>query len=126
MSGHNFSHAMKNFKVFKHPVFGYRAVKVGFSWPGFLFPAIWLLIKKLWWHALIVVSSIILLSFIEVIFDNAQTSVMVLLVEAGIYILVGVNGNEWQMVNLQANGCELIDTVQAETPGEAIGKIADV
>jgi hypothetical protein len=117
---------MKNFKVFKHPVFGYRAVKVGFSWPGFLFPAIWLLIKKLWWHALIVVSSIILLSFIEVIFDNAQTSVMVLLVEAGIYILVGVNGNEWQMVNLQANGCELIDTVQAETPGEAIGKIADV
>jgi hypothetical protein len=125
VSGHNFFHAMKNFKVFKHPVLGYQAVKVGFSWPGFLFPAIWLLIKKLWWHALIVVSSIILLSFIEVFFDNAQTSVMVLLVEAGIYILVGVNGNEWQMVNLQANGCELIDTVQAETPREAIGKIAE-
>ena len=86
---------MKNFKVFRHPVLGYRAVKVGFSWPGFLFPAIWLVVKKLWWQALIVISSVILLTFIEVYFDNPETSVMVFLLEFGVYILVGVNGNEW-------------------------------
>jgi hypothetical protein len=115
---------MKNYRVFRHSVFGYQAVKLGFSWPGFLFPAIWLLIKKLWWHALLVISSVILLTFIEMFFDNAQTSVMVLLIELGVYVLVGVNGNEWQVINLQTRGFELIDTLQAKTPGEAIGKIA--
>jgi hypothetical protein len=116
---------MKTFRVFKHPALGYQAVKVGFSWPGFLFPAIWLLIKKLWWHALIVISSIILLTFIEMFFNNAQTSVMVLLVEVGIYVLVGVSGNEWRVIDLQAQSYELIDTLQAETPHAAIGKIAE-
>ena len=115
---------MKNFKVFKHPVLGYRAVKVGFSWMGFLFPAIWLLIKKLWWQALIVIASVILLTFVEMFFDNPETSVMVLLLEFGVYILVGVNGNEWCGINLQSHGFELLDTLQAETPLAAIGKIA--
>jgi hypothetical protein len=115
---------MKTFKVFKHPALGYRAVKVGFSWPGFFFAVLWLLIKKLWVHALIVVSSIILLASIEMIFDNAQTFVMVLLLELGVYIFVGVNGNEWCATNLQEHGFELIDTLQAETSKAAIGKIA--
>jgi Protein of unknown function (DUF2628) len=100
-------------------------VKVGFSWPGFLFAVIWLLIKKLWGHALIVISSIVLLSAIEMIFDNTQTYVMVFLLELGVYIFVGINGNEWRVTNLQAHGFGLIDTLQAETPKAAIGKIAD-
>lgn len=115
---------MKTFKVFKHPTLGYRAVKVGFSWPGFLFSVIWLLTKKLWGHALVLVSSIILLASIEMFFDNAQTSVMVLLLELGVYIFVGVNCNAWCVTNLQEHGFELIDTLQAETSKTAIGKIA--
>jgi hypothetical protein len=115
---------MKTFKVFKHFDLGYQAVKVGFSWPGFLFPVIWLLIKRLWLQAFIVISSIILLTFIEMFFDNAQTSVMVLLVDVGVYVLVGVNGNEWRVNNLQSHGFELVDSLQAKTPDEAIGKIA--
>lgn len=115
---------MKTFKVFKHPTLGYRAVKVGFSWPGFLFSVIWLLIKQLWGHALAVMSGIVLLTLIEMFFNNTQTSVMVLLIEVGVYILVGVNCNEWLVTNLQALGFELIDTLQAETPHAAIGKIA--
>ena len=116
---------MKTFKVFKHPDLGYRAVKVGFSWPGFLFAVIWLLIKKLWGHTLIVVSSIILLTLIELFFDNTQTSVMVILLEFGVYFFVGVNGNEWQATNLQEHGFELINALEADTPDAAIGKIAD-
>ena len=117
---------MKTFKVFKHPALGYQAVKVGFSWPGFLFSVIWLLVKKLWGHALIVISSIVLLTLIELFFDNTETSVMVLLLEFGVYIFVGFNGNEWRVTNLQAHGFELIDTLQAETPDAAIGKIIKI
>jgi len=115
---------MKTFKVFMHPTLGYRAVKVGFSWPGFLFSVIWLLIKKLWAHALIFISIIVLLALIELFFDNAQTSVMVLLLEFGVYIFIGINCNEWRVANLQEHGFELINTLQAETPNAAIGKIA--
>jgi hypothetical protein len=115
---------MKTFKVLKHPNFGYRAVKVGFSWPGFLFTIIWLLIKKLWVHALIVIFSIVLLSAIDMIFNNTQTYVMVFLLELGVYVFVGINGNEWRVTNSQAHGFELIDTLQAKTPKAAIGKIA--
>ena len=115
---------MKTFKVFKHPTLGYRAVKVGFSWPGFLFSVIWLLIKKFGGHALIVISSIILLTLIEMFFDNTQTSVMVLLLEFGVYIFVGVNCNEWRVTNLQERGFKLIDTLQADTCNAAIGKIS--
>jgi hypothetical protein len=115
---------MKTFKVYKHPDLGYQAVKVGFSWPGFLFSVIWLLAKKLWGHATVVISSIVLLTLIEMSFNNAQTSVMVLLIELGLYVLVGVNCNEWRTAYLQAHGFELVDTLQAKTPDAAIGKIA--
>jgi len=50
--------------------------------------------------------------------------VLVLWLEIGIYIFVGANGNEWRAANLQKRGFELIDTVQAETPNAAMGKIA--
>ena len=49
--------------------------------------------------------------------------VLVLWLEIGIYIFVGAKGNEWRVINLQKRGFELIDTVQAETPDAAIGKI---
>ncbi len=57
-------------------------------------------------------------------FDNTQTSMMLLLLEFGVYIFVGVNCNEWRVTNLQERGFELIDTLQAETSHAAIGKIA--
>jgi len=38
---------MKIYEVYQHPVKGYAAVKIGFSWPGFFFGIIWALIKKL-------------------------------------------------------------------------------
>ena len=115
---------MKTFKVFKHPHLGYQAVKVGFSWPGFLFSGIWLLIKKLWGHSLIVIPIIILLASLDMFFKNPGTSFMVLLLELGVYIFVGINGNEWYMANLKERGFEHIDTLQAETPDAAIRKIA--
>lgn len=117
---------MKTFNVYKHYALGYQAVKVGFSWPGFLFSVIWLIIKKLWIHAFIVVCSIIILTWIEIYFKNAETSIMVILLEFGIYIIVGANGNYWYMNNLEEHGFELVGTVRAENPSSAIQKIGNI
>jgi len=39
---------LQTFKVFKHPVYGFQAIKTGWSWPAFLFDWIWAFAKKLW------------------------------------------------------------------------------
>jgi len=39
---------MKLFSVFKHPTLCIEAVKVGLSWPAFVFGMIWMLVNKLW------------------------------------------------------------------------------
>jgi len=116
---------IKSFKVFKHPAFGYQAVKEGFSWPGLFFSGIWLLLKRLWGQALIFLSITLLLSFLEAGFErneNIGGMVLVLWLEIGIYIFVGVKGNDWYAANLQKRGFEFVDTVQAESPGAAIKK----
>ena len=118
---------LKTFRVFQHNVFGYQAVKVGFSWPGLFFSGIWLLLKRLWGHALVFLSITIVLSFIETGFEKDQNiagMVIVLWLEIGMYIFVGVKGNDWHAANLQKRGFELVNTVEAETPGAAISKVA--
>jgi hypothetical protein len=120
---------IKTFKIYKHPVFGYQAVKVGFSWPGLFFSGIWLLLKRLWWHALAFFLISFVLSFVETGFeqqDNIAGMVLVLWLQIGMYIFVGVKGNEWNEANLRKRGFDLVDTVQAETPGAAIGKVSGV
>jgi hypothetical protein len=120
---------IKTFKIFQHPVFGYQAVKVGFSWPGLFFSGIWLLLKRLWWHALVFFLISFLLSFMEAGFEqeeNITGLVLVLWLQIGMYILVGVKGNEWNENGLRKRGFVLVDTVQAETPGAAIGKVSGV
>ncbi len=119
----------KTFKVFKHAIFGYLAVKVGFSWPGLFFSGIWLLLKRLWGYAIVFFLITLLLSFLEAGFEqeeNIAGMVLVLWLQLGIYIFVGVKGNEWHENNLKKRGFELIETVQAENPAAAIGKIAGV
>jgi Protein of unknown function (DUF2628) len=104
-------------------------VKVGFSWQGLFFSGIWLLVKKLWRHAFVFLSLSLLLSFMEAGFEQEKSiagMVLVLWLEIGLYIFVGVKGNQWWATNLQKRGFELIDTVQAETPSSAIEKIARV
>jgi Protein of unknown function (DUF2628) len=120
---------IRTFRVFKHAIFGYRAVKVGFSWPGLFFSGIWLLLKRLWGYAIAFFLISLLLSFLEAGFEkeeNIAGMVLVLWLQLGIYIFVGVKGNEWHENNLKRRGFELIGSVQAETPSAAIGKIAGV
>lgn len=118
-------HKKKPFKVFKHPASGYQAVKVGFSWPGLFFSGIWLLLKRLWGHALIFLSITLVFSYIETGFEKEENvfgMVLILWLEIGLYIIVGVKGNEWYAESLQKREFELIGIVEAETPGAAIEK----
>lgn len=120
---------IKTFQVFKHPMLGYQAVKVGFSWPGLFFSGIWLLLKKLWGYAFVFLIISVVLSFIEAGFEEQKSlsgMVLVLWLEIGVYIFVGVKGNEWCVRNLQKRGFQLVETLRAETPDEAIGKISKV
>lgn len=57
---------------------------------------------------------------------NIAGMVLVLWLQIGLYIFVGVKGNEWCAANLQKRGFDLIDTVQAETPNTAIEKFTKV
>ncbi|MDG2228743.1 MAG: DUF2628 domain-containing protein, partial [Gammaproteobacteria bacterium] len=39
---------MKTFQIYKHPIAGIEAIKVGFCFPAFFFGWIWMFLKKLW------------------------------------------------------------------------------
>jgi len=104
-------------------------VKVGFSWPGLFFSGVWLLVKRLWGYAFAFLSLTLLLSFLEVSFEqeeNMAGKVLIIWLEIGLYIFVGAKGNEWCATNLLKREFELMETVQAETPSAAIAKIARV
>lgn len=118
---------MKTFKVFRHSTLGFQAVKVGFSWPGCLFSIIWAFVKKLWGHGFGLLGIIVLLALIEKAFENEKSdagTLLMILIQLGVYIFVGFKGNEWRASNLQKRGFEVVDTVQAENPDAAIGKVA--
>jgi len=119
---------MKTFKVFRHPTLGFQAVKVGFSWPGFFFLFIWAFVKKLWGYAFAIIGILIILTIIEKLFMKGQYGytnlLMEILLRLIVYIFVGLKGNEWRISNLQKRGFELVDTLQAESPDAAIGKVA--
>ena len=56
---------MKRYKIYKSPLGMIEAVKTGWSWPGFLFTLIWLLVKKLYVTAGMVFLIAIIIGFVE-------------------------------------------------------------
>lgn len=55
---------MHHFFVYEHPLLSQRILKRGFSWPAFLIGPAWLLFKKLWAQAAIVLVVAALLYFL--------------------------------------------------------------
>jgi hypothetical protein len=122
---------MKTFNVYRHPIQGLEAVKVGFSWPATLVGPIWMLVKKLWglfglWLAMYIASSLV-----EAVTDKSEPTgaqaLVYLLLAAGYFALVlipGFKGNKWRERNLSRRGFEMLGTVEAETPDAAISRLA--
>ena len=110
----------KHFSVYDHPVFGYKAVKKGFSWAmffaGLLIPLILMIIlgiKKMWWHVAGVFGAIMVSAF---------TGEEIVIYITGIIIsfIYGFVGNEWYASLLKRKGYKLLGTVNAPNPETAI------
>jgi hypothetical protein len=122
---------MKTFNVYRHPIQGLEAVKVGFSWPAASGGPIWMLLKQLWGLSGLWVGIYIALSLIETVTDRsepggAQALVYLLLVAGyvALGLIPGFKGNKWREKNLIRRGFEMLGTVQAETPEAAISQVA--
>ncbi len=120
---------MKTFQVYKHPVFGLEAVKVGVNWPVFFLGMIitigsiaWMLVCKLWGKAILW----FVLWAIAIIFTWSDGQGISLFVgSVGYFVLWLVpafKGNAWLASNYGSRGYELVNIIQAMTKDAAIGE----
>lgn len=118
---------LKNFYIYKHPIHGIDAVKVGFSWPAFFFGPVWLLAEKLsgfavlWLgllFALLLTGGLISLWLPE----TERTFVYTLMVVGGVglWIVPAFKGNHWKAQALAARGYQSHDNIQAQTLTAAV------
>lgn len=123
---------MKNYNVYKHADGKIEAVKQGWSWPGFLFGAIWALVKQLWSVAAILIGIVVLINVISAMMmpssydyygQSASFAVFDLLtglVQLVTPIFLGVKGNSLREANLIKRGYVFMDNINASNPDEAI------
>ena len=119
---------MKSFKVYTHPVGKTEVVKIGWSWPGFLFAPFWALVKKLWLHAAIMWGIIIFCSFlastVEEVngYDFASRTLDTVSRGLGVTfaIVCGIKGNKARQDNLLSRGYVESDVIIARSPEDAI------
>jgi hypothetical protein len=111
------------FNVYKHPVHGVEAVKVGFSWPAFFFSVFWMLSKQLWKYAAIFFVLNVLLnaseSSAERTFDpDALPGFYIFSFAASIalWLIPAFEGNKWRETDLRRRGYVLTDTLQGSSP----------
>jgi len=126
---------MNEYNVYKHPVQGYEAIKVGFSWPALLFSWIWAFFKKLWIHgAVLIVATIVgssLASATNEASRGASSGIMIILGLIGIAcflapsIVAGIYGNKWRETSMAARGYKLLQTVEAGAPDGAIAIVSE-
>jgi hypothetical protein len=87
-------------------------VEEGFSWRAFIFSVFWLLYKRLWVPALILIAvNATLVGFEEMKILHA-TSIAIL--QLGIGMVVGYHGNDWYRARLKSKGYILADIVSGE------------
>ncbi len=99
---------MKTFNIYKHKIIGFEAVKVGFSWPAFIFGFYWMLVKKLWAKAglwfVLSMSNFFISDIVGASPDGSAkvVGILVLLVVSFACLLIpGVNGNHGEKIACQ-------------------------
>lgn len=114
---------MKKFKVYSNPVGKYEAVKVGWSWPGVLFGALWALFCKMWTIGLGVISIFFVLNLFAANVhgsDGVMLHNLISLASVCVSILFGVKGNIWRENNLIDRGYEFEMTTNSKNKEAAI------
>lgn len=116
---------MRVFDVYKHPRYGFEAVKRGFSWSAFLVPSVWAVRRGLGYTTVLLVVTTTLM------FDIAQVasvwiqqpSVQLLLL--GVLVALfgwrpGFSGYRWHARALQDEDFHFTCTIVAENRRQAI------
>lgn len=115
---------MKSYKVYKHPVKGYEAVKQGFSWPGFFLDFFWAFYKRLWLIGTVLLI-VAIVSYPYKAYPLGLRAVLELF-QLGMSLYVGKQGNKWREQSLKDRGFRLQREVIAKTGDAAVGEIAEV
>jgi hypothetical protein len=115
---------MKSFHVFRHPTNGLAAVKIGVSWPASFLGVFWLLRHRLWKVVGLSIAAYILLSDAKEIADPQYLRPWLIAVGwVAICFAPFIKGNSWREANLKSRGYEILSTVEADTPDEAITQV---
>ncbi|MDB6023222.1 MAG: hypothetical protein JWQ04_3079 [Pedosphaera sp.] len=111
---------MHSYQVFKDPMNGYKAVKLGFSWPGFFFTAIWAFGSQMWLRGLLLLLISISLYGLTLFQSNP---VFYSILSCMFGLVVGFKGNSWRWRNLEARGYLAIGPIKARNPKDATAKV---
>ena len=137
------------FRVYKHPVYGFKAVKLGWSWPAFLFDWIWAFSNKLWFLGSGILAAILVIHFVTAynIPEDCRYGFVFLSRSlnynegcAGTYFLaaylegvflialkfgVGVIGNREKQIKVATRGFKPVGDVSANSEDHAVGEVSE-
>ena len=116
---------MKTVLLFEFPGKGFKAVKSGFSWPGFFFMFLWAFAKGLYGFGMLLFCFWLVIggTYAMAIHEawNIPDSIyaVLLLIYA---VVIGITGNKYLSQSLARRGYTLVRTVQAESAGVALAE----
>ena len=120
---------MSSYKVFKHPVEGFEAVKSGFAWLA-PFNPVWPLFRGLWMLFITYIFVILVLTSIDaqiyglndfIDISNANNLQWILfIIQFIIFVSPGFKGNQWTANNLQKKGYVFDCSIDAKNKTEAL------
>lgn len=140
---------MQPFRVYKHPVYGLKAIKLGWSWPAFLFDWIWAFSKKLWLlgfgllAAIIVIHCVIVYTIPEdcrygFVFltrsldysDGCAGTYLLAAYVEGVFLValklgVGIVGNRERQIKIGVRGFKPVGEVIANSEDHAVGEVSE-
>ena len=120
---------MHTYKVFKHPAKkDFKAVKQGWSWPGFFFDLIWVFFKRMWFIGFVIFGFFFMLGIIQGAYaDNPKAvhniALLINTATIGIKVLLGLKGNSYYADHLEAKGYQLVGVTDAANPDAATAKV---
>jgi RNA polymerase subunit RPABC4/transcription elongation factor Spt4 len=99
-TGNMTSSPFKNYSIFKKPAGSILAIPQGWSWPAFLFPAVWCLVVGL---PGIGVTLMIATIIVNTTITNAEAFFLANFIALGVHIWIGTKGNEFRFNKLKNN-----------------------
>jgi signal peptidase I len=119
---------MKVYEIYEHPERGRKAVKVGFSWPGFFFNYIWALTKRLWLGFAIYIVLVLWVEFYRGI-PGAPSNLILSVgtMATGLLVLsaYGIYGNRWIARSLIRRGYSLVSKIMGRSRGDALRRFEE-